>query len=164
MICKHCPNVAIKYSRYTSGEFCSKLCARKWVAAIRRDERNKQVSATLKSRYRQHPSKLKGRLWSVAARTAAREGQLRWMSERRKAESVLPFEQLSNQGKRRRILQEQKDLCLKCGCSDIWQNESLVFHIDHIDGNKQNNMRDNLRALCPNCHSQTPTYGFKKRI
>ena len=40
---------------------------------------------------------------------------------------------------------------------------NVPVHIDHIDGNKENNHLSNVRILCPNCHSLTPTYGFIKR-
>ena len=39
-----------------------------------------------------------------------------------------------------------------------WRNENLVFHMDHINGNPLDNNLENLRFLCPNCHSQTKTY------
>ncbi|MFA6159158.1 MAG: HNH endonuclease signature motif containing protein [Candidatus Paceibacterota bacterium] len=37
----------------------------------------------------------------------------------------------------------------------------LTLEIDHIDGNPENNEKENLRLLCPNCHSQTSTYRGK---
>lgn len=40
---------------------------------------------------------------------------------------------------------------------------NIPVHIDHIDGNKENNHLNNVRILCPNCHSLTPTYGSIKR-
>ena len=36
------------------------------------------------------------------------------------------------------------------------------MHIDHIDGDFANNEKENLRFLCPNCHSQTETFGSKR--
>lgn len=45
----------------------------------------------------------------------------------------------------------------KCGISD-WCGEPLSLHLDHIDGNNTNNLIENIRLLCPNCHSLTPTY------
>ena len=51
----------------------------------------------------------------------------------------------------------------KCSCCAIseWNDRPLTLQIDHIDGNTQNNMMENLRYLCPNCHTQTDTWGSK---
>ena len=38
-----------------------------------------------------------------------------------------------------------------------WAGRPLVLEIDHIDGDWHNNQIENLRFLCPNCHSQTET-------
>lgn len=55
-----------------------------------------------------------------------------------------------------------KYLCSLCGNNGIHLNKPLLLQIDHIDGNWKNNLITNLRFLCPNCHSQTETYGFKE--
>lgn len=47
--------------------------------------------------------------------------------------------------------------CEKCGITE-WQGSKITLEVDHIDGNHGNNHLDNLRFLCPNCHSQTETY------
>lgn len=51
-----------------------------------------------------------------------------------------------------------KDECSKCGLKPIWNGESLVLQLEHIDGDSINNEVKNLTLLCPNCHSQTLTY------
>ena len=43
------------------------------------------------------------------------------------------------------FLEEQDHKCAICGCLDIWQGKQLVFVLDHIDGNADNNNRENLR-------------------
>ena len=53
--------------------------------------------------------------------------------------------------------------CSECKIPPIWNNKSLVLQLDHIDGNISNNKIENLRLLCPNCHTQTETYTNKKR-
>lgn len=54
-------------------------------------------------------------------------------------------------------------VCESCDCGTVWKNIPLTLQIDHIDGDYSNNHPDNLRFLCPNCHSQTPTFGNKKK-
>lgn len=44
-----------------------------------------------------------------------------------------------------------------------WANKLITIQVDHIDGNNINNVMDNLRFLCPNCHAATDTYSGKNR-
>lgn len=53
--------------------------------------------------------------------------------------------------------------CVECGLSGEWNSKPIVLQIDHKDGDAANNVRENLRFLCPNCHSQTETFGVKNR-
>lgn len=46
-----------------------------------------------------------------------------------------------------------------CSVGTMWNGMSMTLQVDHIDGNFENNSQHNLRLLCPNCHSQTPTWG-----
>lgn len=45
-----------------------------------------------------------------------------------------------------------------CGISDTWRNATLILELDHINGINNDNRLENLRFLCPNCHSQTDTF------
>jgi hypothetical protein len=47
--------------------------------------------------------------------------------------------------------------CICCGIS-TWNDKPITLELDHIDGDPDNNMPSNLQLLCPNCHSQTPTF------
>ena len=61
--------------------------------------------------------------------------------------------------KNRLIAEGIKDaICESCGIGENWNGKDLVLELDHIDGNNTNNSLENLRILCPNCHSQTPTF------
>jgi 5-methylcytosine-specific restriction endonuclease McrA len=53
--------------------------------------------------------------------------------------------------------------CEECGQGTVWNGKPLTLHLDHIDGDHGNNLLENLRILCPHCHTQTPTYGAKNR-
>lgn len=51
--------------------------------------------------------------------------------------------------------------CAACGLGPEWQGQPLSLQLDHANGVFNDNRRENLRLLCPNCHSQTETYGAK---
>lgn len=61
------------------------------------------------------------------------------------------------------ILKEQNGKCSICEMENIWNYKSIVFILDHIDGDPYNNKRENLRLICPNCDSQLDTYKSKNK-
>lgn len=65
----------------------------------------------------------------------------------------------SNDMIKRRLLSADL-LKYRCGICllDNWNNKSIVLQLDHINGDNRDNRLENLRLLCPNCHSQTSTY------
>ena len=52
--------------------------------------------------------------------------------------------------------------CAICGCIE-WQGKTLSLELDHINGVNNDNRLENIRFLCPNCHSQTSTYGSRNQ-
>ena len=61
------------------------------------------------------------------------------------------------------LITDQSGCCAICGRDTTWQDQPLVFVLDHDDGNPTNNTRENLRLICPNCDSQLPTYKSRNR-
>lgn len=62
--------------------------------------------------------------------------------------------------KLRKYLLDEKIFEHKCSsCTNTtWLDNLIPLELDHIDGDNTNNKLANLRLLCPNCHSLTPTY------
>ena len=60
------------------------------------------------------------------------------------------------------LFEDRGNKCEVCGISE-WNGKSLSLEIDHIDGIHTNNNPNNLRIICPNCHSQTDTYKARNK-
>jgi 5-methylcytosine-specific restriction endonuclease McrA len=59
------------------------------------------------------------------------------------------------------LIKERGHKCETCH-NQFWLNKLIVLEIHHIDGNKTNNEYDNLKLLCPNCHSCTDNWRNRK--
>jgi len=141
MNCENCNN--IHDGNYGSGRFCNAKCARGFSTKQKRKEINEKVSKSLKGR------KGAATPWSEETRNKISET---WIKKAIEAD----FESLSFGTQRKVVIHEQGNKCSKCSIH-VWQGQSLPLEIDHINGIRDDNRRENLEALCPNCHSITLT-------
>lgn len=65
---------------------------------------------------------------------------------------------------KRRLLKEGllSERCEVCQMSD-WQGKTITLQLDHINGVNDDHRLENLRLLCPNCHSQTNTFAGRNQ-
>jgi Zn finger protein HypA/HybF involved in hydrogenase expression len=66
---------------------------------------------------------------------------------------------------RKSIILKLKLLNYQCECGNIgeWLGKPLVLQLDHIDGDNSNDEINNLRFICPNCHTQTHTFAGRNK-
>lgn len=65
--------------------------------------------------------------------------------------------------KKQELLHKNKNTCSICGLSDLWNGLPIKMHVDHINGDSWDHREENLRLLCPNCHSQQDTTCSKNK-
>ena len=65
----------------------------------------------------------------------------------------------SNSSLKSKLFKEglKKNECENCGLSS-WLGEKLSIELHHNNGNNSDHRIENLKMLCPNCHSQTITF------
>jgi transposase-like protein len=80
---------------------------------------------------------------------------------------LLPLEEILVVGRvrnrhhiKRRLLSAglKQERCEACGLTE-WQGRSLALELHHVNGDGLDNRLENLQLLCPNCHSQTDSWG-----
>lgn len=156
--CEHCGQPGrLDQSRQ---RFCSRSCSATANNVARGKQQRRWVTCEVcGDRFR--PSKGQVRC-SVACRTSSRHKLFieRWL---------LGTESGGKNGSvsvhiRRWLIEKYGCLCSRCGWSEVNTTTGRVpINVDHIDGDSENNRPDNLRLLCPNCHSLTSTYGSLNR-
>ena len=149
---------------YGSGRFCCSKCARGFSTSKDREAISRRVSQKLTGVPQPHstPRKRGGHRFANPAIMDKAHATLKANRERRIAS--LKFEQLPKRVIKARLLEEQAGKCGDCGIEPVWNNKPLVLQLDHKDGNNKNNLRDNLWMICPNCHSQTPTWCGRNKL
>ncbi|HEU0023199.1 MAG TPA: hypothetical protein VFQ12_01120 [Thermoleophilaceae bacterium] len=63
-------------------------------------------------------------------------------------------------GLKRRLLAAglKRNQCERCGIED-WRGRPLTIALHHVNGDCRDNRLENIAFLCPNCHSQTDSFG-----
>lgn len=147
---------------YASGRFCSLKCAKGYSTKNKRKEINKKVSKSLTGRESWIPKEKRNHnpfTKEQCSRGGIRAGKIQ------KENAIQLWKETGKYTRSLKllILEEQKHKCAICNNEDIWCGKPLVFILDHIDGNSENNLRENLRLVCSNCDSQLPTYKSKNK-
>lgn len=140
----------------SNAKFCSRSCSASYNNSIRThsDETKKKISNALIG----HPPTnmtIEGQAKSLAALE-------KWRKEQFERMMTCDFESLCYDTQRKRIIIEQDNKCNRCKLSE-WQGEQIPLEIDHKDGINNNHVRDNMEALCPNCHALTDTWRGRNR-
>lgn len=136
--------------------------------------------ALVKTAYATHAAKLVGLSFGTFKRRCAEhgisivtnQGRPGVLGRQHRGDNTIPLDDVLNNHvpfKTGRLKQKLlaagflDKVCAACGIGPTWNSLPLTLQLDHINGNKHDNSLRNLRLLCPNCHTQTPTWGRKKR-
>ena len=144
---KKCPKCGVEHIK--NGIFCSRQCANSRTfseeSKIKKSNANKKYYQTLSE---EEKNKINQRLKALSIHTQGYKLELLMSRD---------FDTLAYQSKRKRVLIEQEFKCYECKI-DTWFGKPLTLELEHVDGNHKNDIRTNLVALCPNCHSLTETW------
>ncbi len=157
---KTCPKCGEAHNK--SGTFCSRRCANSRVfsdaAKLKKSIATKRYLATDKATVDRH-NRSKPDYTNRSAKHISNK-------QMRIEDPNIPFSELKPGERRARVEYEQDGRCAICGMTPLWNGKLLKFEMDHISGTRTDESRENLRLICPNCHSQTPTFkvGNNKRI
>ena len=150
---KICPKCNSEHSK--PGTFCSRSCAnsREWT-----DIAKKQKSKSLKKFIQDNPSWHERR----AATDEARLQTLRATLYAKNQEKFLEGKIATRANIKKWLIETCDEVCSICKLLPEWNGKFLSLQVDHINGINNDNRPENVRLVCPNCHSQTDTFAGKK--
>lgn len=136
-------------------KFCSRPCAASYNNRVKpKREREGREADCFNCRTKFYAVRSsKGKYCSITCSASHKRKQTR--------ERIEAGNNVGESGLREYLIEKFGEVCCDCGIGSIWNGKPLTLHMDHKDGNSDNNHWTNVQLLCPNCHTQTPTYGAK---
>ena len=152
---KDCPKCGKQHNN--AGVYCSRSCAnsRRWS-----EDSKKKRGEKLKQFIVDNPSWKENQLKKLDQRNKTLKETLYDKNHKR----FLCGEMRDNAALKRWLIETRSEYCSLCGIKPEWNGKYLSFQVDHVNGVNDDNKPENIRLVCPNCHSQTETFAGKKRI
>jgi hypothetical protein len=138
---------------FGSGKYCSRACAN---SRVRTAEVKKKISIGVKKNQYWNDDEWKAKIVEAnkSPEKAAKVKET-WKSKR-------DYDTAHIWSIKKWIKEERGNKCEECGITE-WMGKPISMEVDHIDGDTTNNDISNLKVLCPNCHSLTPTWRRRKK-
>lgn len=142
-ICLSCNNILTKKHQQ---KFCCRSCSVKFNNKLRKVKLKNCLYCNI---LLEHKDKTK--FCSLVCNNNFKRKQLFLSIENEKCNSVNSIKKY--------LINKQGNKCSECGwCKVNPITNKVPIELEHIDGDSTNNKLNNLKLLCPNCHSLTPTY------
>lgn len=133
---------------------------------------DKQIIESYNSDLTLHQTSAKYGITNVTLWRRANKLGLKWSDKQKKNYNQIELQEIIG-GKqpqyqtlklKKRLLKAglKRNKCEECGIEEH-NNKPINMQLDHIDGDSHNHLWDNLRMLCPNCHSQTDTFSGRNK-
>ena len=150
---KLCPKCNVEHAK--PGIFCSRSCAnsREWS-----EEAKKQKGTALKKFIQDNPSWQARRAETADVRAQTLKNTLFAKNQERFLEGKM----ITRAHIKKWLIETRGEVCSICNLLPEWQGKFLSLQVDHINGINNDNRSENVRLICPNCHSQTDTFAGKK--
>ena len=151
---KLCPKCDTQHEK--AGKYCCRSCANSRTFTAETNEKKSVSNLTFFAGLT--PEERKARHHEAMKLYDFAEHQQKVQIANLKTSHSRPYEEMGHGSVRKRLLIERNYTCEECGCSNEYNGKPLSLELEHVDGNSKNNKIENLKILCPNCHSQTPTF------
>lgn len=142
---KKCPKCKSAHTK--PGTYCSRVCAnsRVWSVEDRLKKSNSAKTSPLVKRAK--------KFLKLGTHSPSRK--------QKEIDRFLSGLTVDRQTIKKRLIEVNGEICSACGITNEWNGIFLSLQVDHRNGINNDNRPENLRLLCPNCHSQTSNFSGK---
>lgn len=154
--CKQCNNIFEQHnlSKKYQKKFCNKTCSAIYNNIQRGIASNKLINTQCLNCSKSFTYREKHKKGLYCSHLCQRD----YAFNTKTTQKVLAGDSNVGVRTRKKVLSKLKGYCCSICSLQNWLNKPITLQLDHIDGNSDNNNINNLRLLCPNCHSQTETF------